>query len=138
MREDNVLSGTQVHTERGTVYVVSVSGAKMYALGEQPWMANPNRGEAVQLYQLIRVDGDRLKYESRTAAGELFDAFELRKRPDGGNELVESDVPLLKDQGGGSSRQYWNAAAGLLILGAIGAGVGWALRGRNGTNGHAA
>ncbi|HJZ56741.1 MAG TPA: metallophosphoesterase family protein [Gemmataceae bacterium] len=132
MKEDNLLSGTQVHTERGTVYVVSVSGAKMYTVGEQHWMANTNKGEGMQLYQLIRIDGDTLKYESRTATGELFDAFTLRKRPDGGNDLIEGDVPLLKDQN--NSRPYWNAAAGLVILTAVGLGVAWAFKGRNGTN----
>ena len=78
------------------------------------------------------VDVARVGNERRV--NELFDAFELRKRPDGGNELVESDVPLLKDQGGGPSRMYWNAAAGLLILAAVGIGVAWAFKGRNGAS----
>jgi 3',5'-cyclic AMP phosphodiesterase CpdA len=87
MREDNVLEGTQVHTQKGTVYCVSVSGPKMYELGPQEWMVQKAGG--IQLYQLITIDGARLHYEARTAKGDLFDEFELRKRPDGGNTLVE-------------------------------------------------
>ena len=36
--------------------------------------------EDTQLYQIIHIDGDRLKYEARTAIGDLYDAFELQKR----------------------------------------------------------
>jgi 3',5'-cyclic AMP phosphodiesterase CpdA len=89
MKEDNVLSGTQVFTNKGTIYAVSVSGPKMYELGVQPWMVS--KAEKKQLYQLITIDGNKLHYESRAANGELFDEFELRKRPDGGNTLVEKE-----------------------------------------------
>jgi hypothetical protein len=89
MREDNVLDGTQVHTTRGTVYCVSVSGPKLYELGSQPWMVA--KTDSKQLYQLVTIDGTRLHYESRTAKGDLFDEFELRKRADGGNTLVERE-----------------------------------------------
>ncbi|MDB5309674.1 MAG: metallophosphoesterase [Gemmataceae bacterium] len=129
MRDDNTLSGGQVFGEWGTVYAVSVSGPKLYGLGDQPWMAR--RGEGVQLYQLIRVAGDRLTYEARTATGDQFDAFELRKRPDGGNEIVETKTPDLTETPGESNgRDYWNAAGAVLILALVGLGVGWALRAR--------
>ena len=36
--------------------------------------------EDTQLYQIITIDGDRLRYEARTAVGDLYDAFELQKR----------------------------------------------------------
>lgn len=71
----------------GTVYVVSVSGPKMYPLQSSPLMKRT--AENTQLYQIIRVDGDTLRYEARTAVGDLFDAFLLRKRPGEINELVE-------------------------------------------------
>jgi 3',5'-cyclic AMP phosphodiesterase CpdA len=133
MRGDNALGGTQVHTGRGTVYVVSVSGAKMYSIGGRTWMANANKGEGVQLYQLIRIDGDVLRYESRTARGDLFDAFRLRKRPDGGNDLIEGEAPPLPEQpaDGTSPRLYWYAAGGMLGLAVLGLGAAW-LRARNG------
>jgi hypothetical protein len=144
MREDNTLSGTQVQTQRGTVYAVSVSGAKLYAGGDLPWMQR--RGSGAQLYQLIRVDGDELTYESRTARGDLYDAFTLRKRPDGGNDLLEgearpgpdgpsgSDAPGAAGAGEGGSRldgrSAWNAVAAAAILALVAFGVGWAVRGR--------
>jgi hypothetical protein len=87
MRGDNVLDGIQVHTSKGTVYCVSVSGPKLYEVGPQPWMVT--KADNKQLYQLVTIDGARLHYESRTARGDLFDEFELRKRTDGGNTLVE-------------------------------------------------
>lgn len=71
----------------GTVYVVSVSGPKMYALDREPWMRRA--AEDTQLYQIVHIDGDRLRYEARTAVGTLYDAFELRKRPGAVNELRE-------------------------------------------------
>jgi hypothetical protein len=45
------------------------------------------------LFQVIRVDGDKLRYEARTATGELFDSFDLVKRPGRNNELVETGPP---------------------------------------------
>jgi hypothetical protein len=73
--------------EGGTVYVVSVSGPKMYEVDRQPYMQRA--GQGIQLYQIIHVDGDRMRYEARTATGELYDAFTLVKRPSGKNELIE-------------------------------------------------
>jgi 3',5'-cyclic AMP phosphodiesterase CpdA len=69
-----------------TVYVVSVSGPKMYNLDREPWMMRA--AEDTQLYQVIRIDGERLRYESRTARGVLYDSFELKKRKGKANELV--------------------------------------------------
>jgi hypothetical protein len=93
MRDDKLLSTEQALTVRGTVYVVSVSGAKMYTLDKLPWAKQS--GANTQLYQLIRIAGDVLTYESRTARGDVFDAFELRKRPDGGNDLLERPIERL-------------------------------------------
>lgn len=64
---------------RGTVYVVSVSGPKIYELNPhyQPLMAKMDFGK--QLFQVISIGKKRLSYEAWTASGELFDKFELRK-----------------------------------------------------------
>ncbi len=70
----------------GTVYVVSVSGPKMYQVELQEWMER--MAERTQLFQVIEIDGDRLTYEARTARGVLYDAFELRKRRDRPNRLI--------------------------------------------------
>jgi 3',5'-cyclic AMP phosphodiesterase CpdA len=122
MRDDNTLSGGQVH-DRGTVYCVSVSGPKLYNIGDSSWMMR--KGDGLQLYQLIKVNGDRLSYESRTATGDRFDAFELRKRADGTNELIEKEsAEPTEDSGGGTGR--WIAA--IAILGLVGVAVLWGIR----------
>lgn len=90
----NVASGVNVKdTFSGTVYVVSVSGPKMYTLQRHPFM--PRQAENTQLYQIIHVDGDRLSFEAYTATGELYDAFTLNRQSDGSNTLVEQipDTP---------------------------------------------
>ena len=71
----------------GTVYVVSVSGPKMYNLNRKPFMVRA--AEDTQLYQIITIDGDTLEFEARTATGEVYDAFTLRKSPGKINELIE-------------------------------------------------
>lgn len=74
----------------GTVYVVSVSGPKMYNLQRHPFMSR--HAEDTQLYQIIHVDGDKLHFEAYTAIGELYDAFTLHKQSGGINRLTE-EVP---------------------------------------------
>lgn len=86
--EQNVTAGTAARSRPGgTVYVVSVSGPKMYDLGRQDFMQRA--AEDTQLYQIIHVDGDALHYEARTAVGRLYDAFTLKKSGGGTNELIE-------------------------------------------------
>jgi 3',5'-cyclic AMP phosphodiesterase CpdA len=88
--EKNVAGGANVRDARsGTVYVVSVSGPKMYRLERMEWMKQAV--EDTQLYQIISVDGNKLHYEARTAIGNLYDAIELRKNGDGVNTLVEKE-----------------------------------------------
>lgn len=84
----NVPTGVQkIDETTGTVYVVSVSGPKMYNLQPVPFMKRV--AEDTQLYQIIHIDGRKLRFEARTAIGELYDAFELNKTPGKVNELVE-------------------------------------------------
>jgi 3',5'-cyclic AMP phosphodiesterase CpdA len=71
----------------GTVYVVSVSGPKMYELGRRPFMRRA--AEDTQLFQIITIDGLQLKYEARTAIGELYDGFVLRKEEGARRTLIE-------------------------------------------------
>ncbi|MEL6107152.1 MAG: metallophosphoesterase family protein [Planctomycetota bacterium] len=85
---ENVAEGvTQVDVETGTVYVVSVSGPKMYPLQRHDFMKKQLAN--TQLYQIIHIEGDKLRYEARTAIGEVYDAFELAKRPGEINQLTE-------------------------------------------------
>ncbi|MGH8018849.1 MAG: fibronectin type III domain-containing protein [Opitutaceae bacterium] len=71
----------------GTVYVVSVSGPKMYDITSDAWAVRT--AEDTQLFQVITVDGDELRFEARTAANRLYDAFTLKKREGMANELIE-------------------------------------------------
>jgi 3',5'-cyclic AMP phosphodiesterase CpdA len=88
---ENVPTGASARSpEGGTVYVVSVSGPKMYAIDREPSMRRA--AEDTQLYQIISIDGERLRYEARTATGELYDAFSLHKRAGQTNELVD-EIP---------------------------------------------
>lgn len=85
----NVAEGKNVQ-QGDTVYVVSVSGPKMYPLTEA-WEVD-RVASGVQLFQIIHVDGDQLRYEARLATGELYDAFTLTRQDDGPNQL-ENQIP---------------------------------------------
>lgn len=78
-RGRNLPSGVanQDPAAQGPVYVVSVSGPKMYNLTFDKWM--DRAASNTQLYQLISIEGNRLSYGAYTATGELYDAFDLIK-----------------------------------------------------------
>jgi hypothetical protein len=76
----------------GTVYVVSVSGPKMYNIDPKPFMVRV--AEDTQLYQIIHIDGMKLTYEARTAIGEVYDAFSLEKVLGEPNRLAEGSVEM--------------------------------------------
>lgn len=89
-RGSNLFEGTMAwagHT--GTMYVVSVAGPKMYFASDDAKEVLDRIGEDTQLYQTIRVEWDRLVYESRTTGGVLYDAFELHKTDDTLNRLID-------------------------------------------------
>ncbi len=87
-RTRNVREGLSVRDDdSGTVYVVSVSGPKMYESGVHPLMRRI--AEDTQLYQIIEVDGNELVYRAYTATGDLYDAFNLTKGENGVNKLQE-------------------------------------------------
>ncbi len=75
----------------GTVYVVSVSGPKMYDLTSDAWAVRA--AEDTQLFQIITVSGQILRFEARTATNRLYDSFTLNKVPGSPNVLVET-LPL--------------------------------------------
>lgn len=75
----------------GTVYVVSVSGPKMYDLQRHEFMKR--HAEDTQLYQIIHIDGDKLHYEAYTAVGEVYDAFTLTKQPGKGINKLTEEIP---------------------------------------------
>ena len=85
----NVPTGYQqaYDPEIGTVNVVSVSGPKMYEITKGQYAKT--FGENKQLYQIIDIDGDNLRFRAFTATGDLHDEFQLQKRADKPNLLIE-------------------------------------------------
>lgn len=83
--------------ESGTVYVVSVSGPKLYEAGDSPFV---RRAEDTQLYQIISIDQDQLVYRAKTATGEDYDGFTLIRSDGKPNRLIEQvpDTPERKRQ----------------------------------------
>jgi len=69
--------------EPGTIYVVSVSGSKMYEVSDRYAALMEKMIPQVQLYHVVGVDGDRLMFESYTADGRRVDAFSLVKSAGG-------------------------------------------------------
>ena len=76
-----------IDKDAGTIYVVSVSGPKMYRNTDYAFMERV--AEDTQLYQVIHVEQDILRFEARTAIGELYDSFELHKQDGEINKLIE-------------------------------------------------
>jgi hypothetical protein len=63
----------------GTVYVVSSSGPKSYAAQTLYHELMAKTGEGLMLFHPIAIDGRTLRFEARTAAGNLYDSFTLSK-----------------------------------------------------------
>lgn len=70
----------------GTMYVVSVSGPKMSDVLRADWMERV--AGHTQLFHVVDVEGNVLRFSAFTATGELYDAFELHKTPGQANRLV--------------------------------------------------
>ncbi len=85
----NVPTGYQqaYDPEIGTVNVVSVSGPKMYEITKGQYAKT--FAENTQLYQIIDIDNDILRFRAFTATGELYDEFQLQKRAKMPNLLIE-------------------------------------------------
>ena len=90
--------GLTVVNDAGTIYAVSVSGPKMYEAKDQEWMVR--RGEYTQLFQIITVSKDTIKYGAYTPIGTLYDAFELVKKKGKKklfNKVPDTPIRLRKD-----------------------------------------
>lgn len=79
----------------GPIYVVSVSGPKMYEIGLQDWM--DRAASNTQLYQTVTIDGDTLRYQAYTVTGEAYDSFSLIKNGKGQNTLRDQ-APVLASE----------------------------------------
>ncbi|WP_422080158.1 metallophosphoesterase [Ulvibacterium sp.] len=90
---ENTLDGVNLRDRTGTVYVVSVSGGKMYGLRPNAWdgweAERDRAAENTQLFQVITIEDNKLSFESYTAIGELYDAFDLVKGGEGPNQFIE-------------------------------------------------
>ncbi|WP_411698396.1 metallophosphoesterase [Conyzicola sp.] len=87
----------------GPVYAVSVVGSKMYSgAGPRLWTENDAHlrklGGGIELYQLIDVKGDELRYESRTADGEYYDGLTIVKNASG-KAVTDDEKPQIIDPG---------------------------------------
>lgn len=90
---ENISSMTEKGTISGPMYVVSVSGPKMYGLSDKDWMRR--KAGNTQLFQVLSIDGDELNFKAYTATGQLYDEFDLIKQNGKKNKLVDKapDVP---------------------------------------------
>lgn len=84
---ENEPSGRTAQDGGGTLYVVSVSGPKMYAAQERDFIVRT--AEDTQLFQIIQVEPNRIRYEARTATGKIYDAFDLEKVDGEPNRLID-------------------------------------------------
>lgn len=85
------------------VVVVAISGAMSGTMTDERYSAGNQKKFGGDLalqrwanntptYQAIRVDGDRLHYESYLATGNLYDAFHMEKNENGGTALTNGDI----------------------------------------------
>lgn len=73
MRGDEVVGSPA----EGPVYVMAVSGTKMYEQQDAPYVAK--RFTDIATYQVIDIDGGRLEYTSYDVDGQVMDAFTIEK-----------------------------------------------------------
>lgn len=75
----------------GTVYVVSVSGQKMYRQDAEPWWKTGFAN--TQMWQAITIEGEKLLFRAYDASGSVADQFVLTRMKNGSNRIgVPSDV----------------------------------------------
>lgn len=79
---------------QGPVYLVSVTGSKMYRLNDRAPNQPDKIAEATELYQIVDVAPKRLRFRTYTASGKLYDGFNLDRTADG-NRLTEIDEPTI-------------------------------------------
>ncbi|MEM8670367.1 MAG: metallophosphoesterase family protein [Planctomycetota bacterium] len=92
---DNVATGLRVAPDdEGPVYVVSVSGPKMYGLKEYEDGQKPFEKHIAneQLYQVIDIDHDKISYIAKTPDGQVRDQFQIVKDEKGSKAFHEAKV----------------------------------------------
>jgi type 1 glutamine amidotransferase len=78
------LAGGQVvaNDAPGTVYMISVSGPKMYELDQLYAPLQAKVLANTQMFQTVEIDGDKLVLQAYSSEGELLDGFQLMKNGD--------------------------------------------------------
>lgn len=75
-----------------TMYVTSsVTSAVRYVREEKNWM--DRLGDHMQMYSLITIDGNTLKFDAYTATGKRYDGFDLVKQKNGKPNKVINRIP---------------------------------------------
>lgn len=96
-RGQNIEQGKNVRDgETGPVYVVSVSGPKMYPITSARWMKRA--AENTQVFQVISIDKNKLTYKAIQVTGEVYDAFELIKKKGKPNKLIEIKPEVMQER----------------------------------------
>lgn len=80
---------------QGPVYLVSVTGSKMYGLNDRSGSQPDKVAEATELYQIVDVADKKLTMRTYTASGRLYDGFSLERRNDGKNYLTNLNEPMI-------------------------------------------
>ena len=70
-------------------YIVTVAGPKQYRLSDEAKRSMDPTAEDTQLFQVLRIDGERVHYQARTATGRLYDDFEIVRDARGRKTLRE-------------------------------------------------
>ena len=89
-------TGKPIVNNVGTIYAISVSGPKMGGSHHLDWMVK--QGKHTQLFQMITVSNDTLKYNAYTTKGSLYDSFSLMKGKDGKKKLINNKVEGITDK----------------------------------------
>lgn len=76
-----------------TMYLVTVSGSKMYEYDESIEWTDVVTGN-IQLYSLVTIENDTLSFRSCLATGGVFDAFDLVKQSSGNNRPGRSQAGI--------------------------------------------
>ncbi|WP_158768806.1 metallophosphoesterase family protein [Paraglaciecola sp. L1A13] len=87
-----------------SVFVTSVAGPKTYPQKPTRWQEYRDYGvtlerigENTPTYQIIQKTANKLRYQSFTTDGKLYDGFSLEKDQDGKNTLhIDSGLPLQR------------------------------------------
>ena len=107
----NMVAGTTTADRHGTMYVVSVSGPKMYERRRPPTgsrtVPSPTQDRLTtpSCYQVICVDGDKLAYKAKTATGRLTTSSRSQAAGQGRRSITENLANVKPAGVGGIGRR---------------------------------